>query len=414
MRQRRSKINWFLVVLVLVLIAVVTYVDRFVLPAMQSPFLPTPTVTRDPESFVTEAQALFEQGKLLQAIETYQQAIIVNPSDPALYIAVARVQVFAGKYDDALTNSENALLLNSNNSMAHAIRGWALTQKGDYTNADISIKRALELDPNNGIAHAYNAFLLGDMAVANVGPYVNPIENAIAESNVAITLAPNSLEAHWARAYILDITDNRELAVTEYLNAISLNPNISQLHLNLGVSYKGLGIIDKAVEEYTRASTLNPSDYLPDLYSSRAEASIGEYGKATQYAEQAVKNAPTDPYLRGNWGYMLFKNYEWPNSAKQLALAVTGGQSEDGQAIKPLPLTGDDAWVAQYYYTYAVLLAQLDRCAEALPLTQTILAAVPSNEYAVYNATFTQDLCAQKMGTSTVQPTATPEVTLTP
>ena len=33
---------------------------------------------------------------------------------------------------------------------------------------------------------------------------------------------------------------------------------------------------------------------------------------------------------------------------------------------------GTDTWIAQYYYTYAILLAQSDRCNEALPLTQTI------------------------------------------
>jgi hypothetical protein len=53
MRRRQPKINWFLVILVVILIAVVTYVDRFILPTAQTPFMPTPTDTRDPESYVT-------------------------------------------------------------------------------------------------------------------------------------------------------------------------------------------------------------------------------------------------------------------------------------------------------------------------------------------------------------------------
>ncbi len=70
MRQRRPRINWFLVVVVVLLIvAIVTYVDRFILPTAQTPFIATFTATRDPESYVTDAENLFAEGKLLQSID---------------------------------------------------------------------------------------------------------------------------------------------------------------------------------------------------------------------------------------------------------------------------------------------------------------------------------------------------------
>jgi tetratricopeptide (TPR) repeat protein len=414
MRRRRPRINWFLVVFVVILIAIVTYVDRFVLPTAQTPFMPTPTVTRDPESYLTEAEGLFTEGRLLQAIDSYMEAIRITPSDPALYIAVARVQIFAGKYEEALVNAENSLLLNPNSSMAQAVRGWALTQKGDYTTADDSLQNALRLDPNNGLAHAYKAFLYGKIFENNSGAYINPIQTAIDESRTATTLAPNSLEAHWARAYIYQLTDNRELAVQEYLAAININKNISEIHLQLGVTYKALGVVDQAIQQYTLANTLNPTDYLPELYSSRALASIGQYIQAEQYANAAVQNALTDPYLRGNWGYMLYKNNEWPSAIEELSLTINGGKTADGQTIQPLAPTNNDSWVAIYYYTYALALAQSDRCSEALPLTQTILDAFRTNEYAVYNAEFAQDFCAKNIGTASPQATVTPGPSPTP
>ena len=63
MRQRRPRVNWFLVAIVAILIAVVTYVDRFILPTAQTPFMATATATRDPESYVTNAENLFTEGK---------------------------------------------------------------------------------------------------------------------------------------------------------------------------------------------------------------------------------------------------------------------------------------------------------------------------------------------------------------
>ena len=414
MRRRRPRINWFLVVVVIILIAIFTYVDRFVLPTAQTLLVSTPTVTRAPESYVTEAESLFTEGKLLQAIDTYMNAIRISPSDPALYIALARVQIFAGKYQDALVNAENSLLLNPNSSMAQAVRGWALTQKGDYTAADDSLQEALRLDPNNGLAHAYAAFLYGKMFENNAGPYIDPIQTAIDESRMATTLAPNSLEAHWARAYIYQLTDNRELAVQEYLATININKNIAEVHLQLGVTYKALGVIEQAIQQYTLANTLNPSDYLPELYSSRALATVGQYIQAEQYADAAVQDAPADPYLRGNWGYMLYKNNDWPNSIEQLSLAVNGGKTADDQAILPLTPTDNDSWIPIYYYTYALALAQSDRCSEALLLTQTILDIFRTNEYAVYNAEYAQELCGKSIGTVSPQASATPGTSPTP
>ena len=237
-------VNWFLVMILLVMIAAVTYTNRYILPTVSMPGMPTLTPTRDPESYVSEAEGQFSAGKLLQAIDTYRVAIRINPDDPTLYLAVARVQVFAGRFEEALTNSENALLLNPNNSIAHALRGWALTQLGEYTEAEASIKEALRLDPNNGIAHAYYAFLLGRMDLEDSGPYVDPIQLAIEESRVAASLAPNSLEAHWARAFILYITGNFEESIQEYRAAVNINSNISEIHLELGVTYAALGVVD--------------------------------------------------------------------------------------------------------------------------------------------------------------------------
>jgi tetratricopeptide (TPR) repeat protein len=414
MRQRRPRTNWFLVVLLVILIAIVAYFDRFVLPKAQTPFLPTPTVTRAPESYVTEAEGFFTSGKLLQAIDTYKEAIRIKPDDPALYIALARVQIFAGKYDDALANADDSLLLNPNSSMAQAVRGWAQTQKGDYTAADDSLQNALRLDPNNGLAHAYDAFLYGKLVENNTGPYVNPIQKAIDESRTATTLAPNSLEAHWARAYIYQLTDNRELAVQEYQAAILINKNISEIHLELGVTYKALGVIDEAIKQYTVAKTFNPSDYLPDLYSSRALASVGQYIQAEQYAKTAAQVVPTNPYVRGNWGYMLYKMNDWPNAIEQFSLAIKGGKTADGQVIQPLTPKTNDLWLPIYYSEYALALAQSERCSEALPLTQTILDIFRTDDNAVYNARYAQDFCAKNIGTASPQGSATPGITPTP
>src|ERR1044071_6063645 len=126
MNRRRRRPNYFGWVVFGLVVLFGYYFNQVYLPA--SPLLagPTPTETRSPEAYATEAEGFFKDGNLTQAIDSYQAAINASPQDPALYVALARIQVWDGQYEKAQANAENALLLNNTNAMAHAVRAWAL------------------------------------------------------------------------------------------------------------------------------------------------------------------------------------------------------------------------------------------------------------------------------------------------
>lgn len=409
MNRRRRRSSPFRITVLALLVAAAIYVNQMVVPNVQPPFVPTPTPTRAPESYLTEAQALFAQGKLLQAIETYQELIVLQPDNPAVYVALARVQVFAGKPGEALENAENALLLNPDYALAHAVRGWALDFLGDYLGAEAAEKRALEIDPQNALAHAYYAEILADQFLNGIGA-LNTIDLAAEESRTALDLAPNALESHRARGYVLEVTGNYEEAIAEYKAAIAINGNIADLYVALGRNYSALGINDQAIEAFTRAIALNPADPVPNLYISRVYGRVGEYAKAAQYAEQAVKASPLNAAYYGNWGVWLYRNLQWPEAVDKLKFAVQGGQTEDGQTIEPVPLTNDPR-VAEYYFTYALALARLNRCGEALPVAQKILNEIPADEISVYNANEAIRICQENLNAT---PTVSPAPTETP
>jgi tetratricopeptide (TPR) repeat protein len=412
MNRRRKRFNWFRIIILTLLILMVVYVDRYVLPDVQVPWEPTATPTRAPESFISEAETLFNDGKLSQAITAYKQAIQANPTDPATFVRMAQVQVFAGQYQDAQTSAEDALLLNPNNSMAHAVRGWSLTFQGNYLDAESSIKRALELDPNNGLAHAYYAEILLDSYNAGSGSFDN-VQKAIDESRVAQDLAPDALETHRVRGYVLETTQNYEEAIREYEAAVEINGNIPDLHMALGLNYRALGANDKAIEEFTRANALNPGDSLPDYYISRTYAGFGEFAKAAQYAETAVRDDPSNARLHGNLGVMYYRNFQWPEARKELELVIKGGTTDDGVEIEPVPIS-NEIRVTEFYYTYALTMARLNQCGEALRVAQQIQAAVPADEIAVDGANQAIQICQQNLN---VTPTPTlelaPETTAT-
>ena len=414
MNRRRKRPNWFLIILLSLLVLGGATFNRYVMVDIQPIGVPTATATRPPESYITEAKDLFTQGKLSQSIAAYQQAIASRPDDSATYVDLARVQVWAGQYADAQESAEKALLLNNNNAMAHAVRAWALDFQGKNLEALASIKSALDLDSQNGIIHAYYAEVMLDAYLAGEGP-LNSLDIAIEESNVALTLAPGTIEAHRARGYIYENTRNPEEALQEYQAAISINGNIADLHLAMGRTYRALEINDKAVDEFSQANTLNPGDPNPDLYISRTYANVGDYVKAAQYAETAVKDNPIDPILRGNLGVMYYRNSLWPEAIEQLSLVINGGTTTEGQNVAAVSLVPGNGRLAEYYFTYGLALAKLNRCGEALKIAQLLQDRVPSDEIAAANAVEIINICRANLEVTPTPPLSTAEAdTATP
>lgn len=421
MNKRRSRPNWFRIILLSLLVLAAAYVNRFVVAEIEPPGVPSPTPTISAEILIAEAQNLFAQGKLLPSIDTYKKAIVSEPDNPATHIMLARMLVFAGQYKEAQTAAEDALLLNPDNSMAFAVRAWALSFQEEYIEAENDIKRALELDPNNALAHAYYVEILVDSYYNGLGSF-DGVETAIEESRVAQALAPDLLETHRARGYVLEATSNYEEAIREYEAAIAINPNIADLHLAIGRNYRALGIYDKAVDAFTDADALNPQDPNPDLLLSRTYATIGEYGKAMQFAESAVANDPADTNLRGNLGVMYYRNAYWPEAVKELSYVVKGGLSEDGYQMEFMNLAPGSPRIAEYYFTYGLALARTNQCGEALQIAQLIISRIPADELAVENANEITNRCQENLNAPPTTPEAgqtdvaesTPEATATP
>ncbi|HSL46342.1 MAG TPA: tetratricopeptide repeat protein [Anaerolineales bacterium] len=410
MTRRRKRPNLFSWTVLGLVVLFGYYVNQVYLPSQPNPFDPTPTATRSPESYASEAAELFKNGKLLQSIESYEAAINASPQDPSLYIALARIQVWAGQYEEAQANAENALLLNPENSTAHAVRAWALDFQGQNSTAMEAIQKAVEIDDRNALAHAYYTEILVDSGL------FDNFDNAAEHSKIALTLDPNLLEARRARGYLLATLGNEgnnfELAIQQYRDAIELNPYIPVLHMELGQALRSVGVFEEAVTEFTLANTLNPPDPEPDLLISRTYATMGEFAKALQYAEEAMKNRPTDPSLHANYGVMLYRNFFYEEAAKELGLAINGGLSEEGFPIKPLTLS-NDVRVAEYYFTYGLALARTNQCGQSLQLGQEIQSRVRLDEFSmeVVNDAVNRaiEICQENLENPTEEPIATEE-----
>jgi len=407
MKNRRKRLNPLRIFILIVLIAVGIYINQVVVPTVPPPFIPTPTATRSPESYVTDAAQLVSEGKLFQAVESYKKAVAADPTNAGIYVALSRQQIYLGLYDDALDNLGKALLVNENNPLAYALRGWVLGFKGDYLNAIAALRRSIDLDPNNAIPYAYLAEVYGLQYESNPA-VVGVIDEAIANATKAKDLDPNSLETNRARGYIQWLIGNYGEAVQFYAAAIKINPYISDLHLALGIVYSTDSVNEYplAVQEFQEAELLNPSNPLPDYQLSVVYQKLGEYATAIQYAEKTIENDPGNTYYYGNLGTLYFRNENYSKAAEILTLVVHGGTSEAGVVVNPLPL--DYGVVASYFARYGISQAINGECGEALQISQAILESVSSDENNVYNANEIVNICTQLADGTTTEPTIEP------
>jgi len=415
MRKRRRRTNWMRVIVLGLLILGGWYVNQVVIPDIDPIGIPSPTPTRAPESYVSEAEQYLNSGKLVQAVEQYQLAIKADPSNVSNYITTARLQIYLGYYEDAIENLGNALLLNDSNMMAYALRGWAYGFMGSFVDAETSLTRAIQLDPNSGVPYAYLAEVYGLKYESNTS-IIGVIDLAIENSRKAVDFAPNTLETHRARGYILELTQSYPEAALEYAAAIEINPYIADLHLALGrIYYNALGEYQLAVPQLTEADLLNPADPRPDVYLSRLYQQQGEYATAIQYAQQAIRDDPTDTYYYGNLGTLYYLNFNNELAVNNLRLVVRGGTSEDGVVVEPLPL--DYGRIAQYFYFYGLATARMGDCTEALQIAQALQRTVTEDTISQANADEMLNICmaiSDSVISSDAGNTTEPEITATP
>jgi tetratricopeptide (TPR) repeat protein len=415
MQKKRRRVNPFGVVLLMVLVAALIFFDRTVASTIPSLFMPTPTPTRAPESFITDAQKLEAEGKYAQAISMYNQAVLADPRNPASYLALSRLNIYTDNFAEGIKNAENALMLNNNNDTALALLGWAYGLSGDYIQAKNKINQAIAINKDNAAAYAYLAEVYVYEMQAGQG-VLNILDLAREASRTAVDLAPNTLETHRSRGLLLNWTANYEEAIVEFEAAVKINPNIARLHLELGNNYRAVFEYDKAIDEYGKAVSLNPNDPIPPTAISRVYFTNGDYAKAIQYAESAVALVPSDPRLHGNLGLVLWKNKQYLDAVDALRLAVRGGTTADGVVVTGLEL--DYARIGEYYQTYGLALAKTNQCGEALQIAQAVATGLRNDDIAQYNAQEVIIMCEAlaKAGIAdlpTATLVATEEMTLT-
>jgi len=251
------------------------------------------------------------------------------------------INSYLKKYDEAITSYNKAIEIFPNYSEAYVAKGLALEQLNNNEEAFKNYNIAIEKKPDNAYAYVCR----GDVS--------KPV-SAVEDYSNAIEISPNYIYAYSARAYdykvlkeydkaisdyekVMELSqENKEFylekiadiefergnykkAIKYYSQVIHINPKALNSYFNLARSKSQLGDHEEAINVY---KTLLKSEKEVDqntnflwgtIYNNIGYAylNLGNFNKAQEYIEKAVKLEPGEVYIWGSLAELYFNKGEY-------------------------------------------------------------------------------------------------------
>ena len=183
------------------------------------------TSPKELPALLAQGDQLLAQSQIDVAITQYQSAAQLAPTNATPLIRWSRALAFKGLMSDALTKAQQAIQRAPNDADAQAQLCRAFAWNGQVNEALTAGEKAVQIDARNVNARANvaEAYLLARRMV-----------DAQAAANAALQLAPSSAEAHRAQAWVYTIQGQKENALNEWKQTVTLEPNFYFRHFEYG------------------------------------------------------------------------------------------------------------------------------------------------------------------------------------
>ncbi|HEX2640827.1 MAG TPA: tetratricopeptide repeat protein, partial [Pyrinomonadaceae bacterium] len=236
----------------------------------------------------SEAYQLYMKGRfhwakrdkddMFKAVDSYKQAIALDPNFALAYAALAEVYNSMAKDPDiapkdavpfAKTAATRALELDPSLPEAHSAFGDSLAiYDWNWTESEREFKRAIELDPNISYIHlAYSGSYLG---------YVGKTDEAVTEAEKAVELEPLSLINNSVLASSYVYARRYDKALTQAQKAFELDTNFPLARQWVGIAYILNGQYQRAIDIAQQTPPDSPSRWTSLMVIAHAYAKMGD------------------------------------------------------------------------------------------------------------------------------------------
>jgi tetratricopeptide (TPR) repeat protein len=175
--------------------------------------------------------------------------------------------------------------------------GIGYLDQGQFDQAIAEFQAALQIAPDNAQAH-YNLGLAYQKQ--------DKLDEAAAAYQKAIQANPNLADVHNNLGLIYKVQGKLDQALASYQEAIRLAPDDDTAHYNLALLYDAQGELDQSILEYEQAVGLNPDNADAYYNLGRAYYQQGTLDKAIGAWKESIRIVPADSMVRNNLGRAYF------------------------------------------------------------------------------------------------------------
>lgn len=213
------------------------------------------------EAYLYQAEVYERLNRNKEAIFTYRRTVEKEPRSIEAWFDLGAASYNQGDYATAETAYKKVIELDSNHADAHANLASVYRQLMKYTEANGEYKIAAVNIKDDPDLFSEWGFCLGK---------VDEWDTAIARLQTAKDLSPDSIDytnlgwGYYNAAQNDNKAKNETAAQAKFAQgkevlqkAVELNPKFDAAHLNLGITYTGLGEYQNAVDSLTKANILH-------------------------------------------------------------------------------------------------------------------------------------------------------------
>ena len=252
--------------------------------------------------------ALFEYDL---AVESYAQAIKIDPTSADFYSNMASAQVDRGEIDGAIKSYQKAIEIDPNYAEAYSDLGLAFQKKDKLEEAIDCFNRALAIDSNFAEAHSN---------IANAMQKTGNVEAAINSCKRALEINPSLAAAHYNLGGALHQTGELDAALISYRRAAASDPNLDSAFLNSGKVLQDKGDLAGAIENFQTALSLNQNEAETHYSLGVALHDSGNLGNAHESYKRALILDPKHSLAATNLAKLLYENKQFREAAEIFSL----------------------------------------------------------------------------------------------
>ncbi len=239
------------------------------------------------------------------AIEQFKQVTQMAGWNVQAWIRLGGLYFDNKKYEEAAKVMAEAIQLFPDDFTVNLILGLSLAQSNKETEAKPYLKKAVDINPNDVNALSAYGFTLNQLKEST---------EAAEYLKKALKLSPGNVNLLGTLGLIYDGLENWDACDSTYEEALSIEPDNALVNNNYAYSLSERGIqLQRALQMAKIAIEKEPlnSSYLDTI--GWVYFKLGEYEKAKEYIEQAIKTGGESSVLLEHLGDV---NYKLGNTGK--------------------------------------------------------------------------------------------------